>query len=118
MTMHLHYLLPMAAVITEKSTLTSRNQTTIPPAVRRALNLAPGDRVLYSIQPDGKVLIARAGTEENGDPVLDSFLQFLEQEMIARPHKIKPVPSSLTNRVRRLVRGVKVNLDSPLSEGE
>jgi len=108
----------MAAVIAAKSTLTARNQTTIPPAVRLALKLAPRDRVLYSIQPDGTVLMARADSLDAGDPVLDLFLRFLEQDMSVHLRNIKPVTAGLANRVRRLVNEVKVNLDSPLTEEE
>lgn len=45
------------------STLTSKNQTTIPKAVIKALNLMPSDRLVYEIEPDGRVLLsAKTGT--------------------------------------------------------
>lgn len=45
------------------STLTSKNQTTIPKAVIEALNLRPSDQLVYEIEPDGRVVLsAKTGT--------------------------------------------------------
>jgi len=45
------------------STLTSKNQTTIPKAVIEALKLQPSDQLVYEIEPDGRVLLsAKTGT--------------------------------------------------------
>jgi bifunctional DNA-binding transcriptional regulator/antitoxin component of YhaV-PrlF toxin-antitoxin module len=45
------------------STLTSKNQTTIPKAVIEALKLRPSDQLVYEIEPDGRVLLsAKTGT--------------------------------------------------------
>lgn len=45
------------------STLTSKNQTTIPKAVVEALGLAPSDQLVYEIEADGRVtLTAKAAT--------------------------------------------------------
>jgi antitoxin PrlF len=40
-----------------ESTLSSKNQVTIPKLVREYLNLKPGDRFKYFLQPDGTVAI-------------------------------------------------------------
>jgi len=46
-----------------QSTLTSKNQTTIPKAVIEALNLRPSDQLVYEIEPDGRILLsAKTGT--------------------------------------------------------
>jgi antitoxin PrlF len=46
-----------------QSTLTSKNQTTIPKAVVEALKLKPSDQLVYEIEPDGRVLLsAKTGT--------------------------------------------------------
>ena len=46
-----------------QSTLTSKNQTTIPKAVIEALKLKPTDQLVYEIEPDGRVLLsAKTGT--------------------------------------------------------
>lgn len=45
------------------STLTSKNQTTIPKAVIEALNLRPSDQLIYEIEEDGRILLsAKTGT--------------------------------------------------------
>ena len=41
-----------------RSTVTSRGQTTLPKAVREALGLRPGDRLIYDVE-DGEVRIRR-----------------------------------------------------------
>lgn len=40
-----------------EATLSSKNQTTIPKAVREYLHLKPGDRFRFFFQPDGAVVI-------------------------------------------------------------
>lgn len=39
------------------STLTSKNQTTVPKAVVEALKIKPSDRLVYEIGTDGKVVL-------------------------------------------------------------
>jgi antitoxin PrlF len=45
------------------STMTTKGQITIPKAVRETLQIAPGDRVAFRIQPDGTVIV-EAETED------------------------------------------------------
>jgi AbrB family looped-hinge helix DNA binding protein len=40
-----------------KATLSSKNQVTIPNSVREYLNLKPGDRFKFFLQPDGRVAL-------------------------------------------------------------
>lgn len=40
-----------------EATLSSKNQATIPKSVREYLNLKPGDRFKFFLQPDGAVVI-------------------------------------------------------------
>ncbi len=40
-----------------ESTLTTKGQVTIPKEVRDQLHLAPGDKVKFFIQPDGRLVI-------------------------------------------------------------
>ena len=40
-----------------EATLSSKNQATIPKSVRNYLNLKPGDRFKFFLQPDGTVAI-------------------------------------------------------------
>ncbi|QNJ57408.1 antitoxin [Pseudomonas phage Dolphis] len=49
------------------SKITSKAQTTIPQAVRTALNLKAGDEVAYQIE-DGRVILTRPDTQPADDP--------------------------------------------------
>ena len=40
-----------------ESSITSKGQITIPKAIRDQLHLAPGDKVKFFIQPDGRLVI-------------------------------------------------------------
>ena len=54
------------------SKLTSKAQTTIPQPVRAALNLQPGDELLYEIV-DGRVMLAKARRETATDDPFRTF---------------------------------------------
>jgi antitoxin PrlF len=58
-----------------QSRITSKAQTTIPSAVRKALGLKEGDLVTYRIE-DGQVVMTRA--EPPAEPVDDPFATFTE----------------------------------------
>ncbi|MFU8894190.1 MAG: type II toxin-antitoxin system PrlF family antitoxin [Luteolibacter sp.] len=46
-----------------QSTLTAKNQTTIPKAVIEALKIRPSEKLIYEIESDGKVLLStKTGT--------------------------------------------------------
>jgi antitoxin PrlF len=98
-----------------ESTLTDRYQTTVPDPVRRALKLGKRDRIRYLVRPDGAVLMTRAMPTEADDPVLGKFLDFLARDIAAHPGHVQAVGAKLATRIRSLVRGVKVDLDAPLS---
>jgi antitoxin PrlF len=40
-----------------ESTLTSKGQTTIPKDIRERLHMKPGDRMTFTVMPDGTVLL-------------------------------------------------------------
>ena len=42
------------------ATLTSKGQTTIPREVRRFLKLKPGDRLEFTLNPDGQTVLLKA----------------------------------------------------------
>jgi antitoxin PrlF len=100
-------------VLEAEGTLTERYQTTVPAAVRRALRLRKHDKIVYKVADDGRVFLERAGVEEQEDPVLDEFLQFLARDIAAGT--VRPVTAELVNRINALVGDVKVDLDAPLS---
>lgn len=100
------------------SKLTARSQTTIPAAVRDAMNLQPGENIEYAVLPGGKVLITRQETVTDDDPVMASFLIFLAADMCNTPSNIKTLDRGLLTRITSLTEGMDVDLDAPLMDDE
>lgn len=105
----------MPVTIEIDSTLTDRYQTTVPEPVRRALRLGKRDKIRYSIQSDGAVLITRTAPSPDTDPILGSFLGFLAQDMASHPEQIQMLDAGLVSRIHVLVGDMAVDLDAPLS---
>lgn len=101
-----------------ESTLTDRYQTTVPDTVRRALRLSKRDKIHYSIQPDGAVMLTRASPKklEKNDPLLDTFLHFLENDMAEHPERIQKLNMGMVDNIRQLVGHVDVDFEEPLRE--
>lgn len=55
-------------------------------AVRQALGVNAGDRVTFHVPGDNQVVLSRA--EEENDPAIGTFLDFLERDMTTRPEAI------------------------------
>jgi antitoxin PrlF len=100
-------------VFETESTLTDRYQTTVPEPVRRALKLGKRDKVHYTIQSDGSVLLSRVivPIEDEPDPVLGKFLQFLANDIEQNPHRLQPISAELMARIERLTANVDADLD-------
>ncbi len=96
-----------------ESTLTDRYQTTVPEPIRKALGLSKRDKICYTIQPDGSVLISRV---EQNDPIIAKFLNFLAQDIAENPQNIQAISSDLLSRVHSLVSEVVIDLDAPLAD--
>jgi len=50
------------------TTMTVKGQVTIPKNVRDALHLAPGDGVVFAVNPAGEVVVQKAGSRIRGQP--------------------------------------------------
>lgn len=105
----------MAHPLQTESTLTDRYQTTIPDAVRKVLHLKKRDKIQYTVQPDGHVFISKI-EENHDDPVIDSFLNFLAEDMQHHPQQLSSINPLLLSRIESLVTDVKFNLDEELSD--
>ena len=105
----------MSPLLYSDSTLTNRYQTTVPNIIRKTLRLEKKDKIRYTVQPDGSVIMSRANQAED-DPVLAKFLTFLAADISQNPQNVSAVDSSLLDRVRTLVAEVEIDLDSPLSD--
>lgn len=99
-----------------ESTLTDRYQTTVPEPVRKALNLNKRDKICYTIQPDGQVVISRTDQTEESDPVLGRFLNFIAQDIEKNPQHLQAISSDLVSHAQSLVAGVDFDLDAPLPD--
>ncbi len=100
-------------VLQVKSTLTDRYQTTIPELIRESLQLGKRDKITYTIQKNGNVLISRA--DEN-DPVLGQFLTFIAHDIKNNPKQIQTINATLFERASKLTSNMKIDLDKPLND--
>lgn len=107
----------MARLLQTESTLTDRYQTTVPDAVRKALHLGKRDKIRYTVQSDGHVLMTRAEEEEE-DPVITEFLNFIAKDIQNNPKNLTTINQDLVTRINSLVANVEVNLDEPLTDDE
>ena len=105
----------MAAILEVESTLTDRYQTTVPETVRRALKLGKRDKIHYTIRPGGEVVLSRVELTEEDDPVLRQFLGFLSNDFAQHPERLQTIDANLVQRIRSLVGGIEVDLNSTLS---
>lgn len=98
-------------LIQEISTVTAKNQTTVPKAVRAALGVGPGDRLIYRIANDGSVALARQVEQDDDEAAVTAFLKFLSNDIKRRPEALKPMRQKDVDRLSELLEGVEVDLD-------
>lgn len=71
-------------------------------------------KVRMTVVGDGQVLVSaaapakRKAKDDEGDPVMDSFLQFLGRQMTENPQDIVAADSDQLRRIAKLVKGVSV----------
>lgn len=99
-------------LIEEHSTLTAKGQTTVPKAVRQALGIRSGDRIAFRVDRNGKVSLARDKGNAGEGSAVDAFLDFLSNDIKARPNSVAPMPDSAAGRMLDLTQGIEVDLDS------
>ena len=96
-----------------ESTLTDRYQTTIPDPIRKALGLSKRDKICYTIESDGRVMISRADQIES-DPTIERFLNFLVQDIEKNPQHLQILSADLASHVHSLVTDVEIDLNALL----
>jgi antitoxin PrlF len=108
-----------AEILEIPATITERGQTTVPAAIRKMLDLGKRGHVVFRGLADGTVVIVKKDdVEAEDDPVIGKFLRFLTKDMADQPRRIRSVPRKLIDRGNALVKGVKVDIDSPLVDDE
>lgn len=103
------------AIMELESTLTDRYQTTVPETVRKALGLGKKDKIRYTLQPNGQVVLSRAD-QSSDDPLIENFLCFLARDMSQNPEHIQPINTKLVDEVQSLVANVQFDLDEMLPD--
>ena len=76
------------AKIESLSKLTSKNQTTIPMPVRKALGVGPEDQILFTIHDEGRVELRKAESDQQDDAIVLAYLAFIESDLIKHPQKL------------------------------
>ena len=104
----------MAIIIEEASTITAKGQTTVPKAVRQALGVDYGGKIVYRVE-DGRVTVHNPKAEHH-DPAVGAFLELIEKD-ISAGRSIRDLPTGLASAMRRAAKEVRVDLDEEL-EGE
>jgi antitoxin PrlF len=98
-----------------EAAVTDRGQTTIPAAIRKLLRVDRRCSVVFRVTEDGSVtLTAKPTSTDEPDPVVTSFLTFLEADMAKHPDRLRPVTVEWLHELQDLVAGVEVDLDAPL----
>lgn len=99
-----------------ESKLTERSQTTIPAAIRDALHLKPGEYIRYELLAGGQVVLSRLDEEEEQDPVVASFLHFLEKDMQNNPQRLRSLSPEKLARARELTAGMDLDIDAEITD--
>ena len=105
----------MNNVLDVESTLTDRYQTTVPETVRRTLGLGKRDKLHYTILPGGEVMLSRAANQNEADPVLGAFLNFLAKDIAQNPLRLQLIEPRLVEHIQTLVGKTELDLNATLS---
>ena len=102
-----------------EAALTAQDQITVPATVRKTLDLRGGkSRVLFRYRPDEGIFVfmrAESSVGNTEDPALLPFLNLLEKDIQRSPARLAPFPTKLLKKACSLVKGMKVDLDGPLT---
>ena len=118
--MHLHYPFSMQ-ILKAQATLTARYQTTVPTSIRRVLGLNANDKLEYTVDDDGRVVLTKGDPADHldqFDPAVDEFLKFLGREIQSNPGRLQVVTKELSDRIFARVRNLPLDFDinAPLTE--
>lgn len=80
------------------------------------MNLKPGEEIEYAILSDGQVLMTRKEENSEHDPVMESFLGFLANDIQHNPSQIRSHNTAFWDDVDALTEGMVIDLDAPLAD--
>lgn len=103
-----------------ESKITSKNQITVPSAVRKFLGAEREDRLIFERDGD-RLYVCRASEPEiEDDPVFANFLSFIEQDIAANPQNLIPVTQDMKDEMDAFFDGVdlELDLDAPLENDD
>jgi antitoxin PrlF len=110
--------LEAAVIVLEvEATITKRGQTTVPAAIRKALQVGGSGGIVYRLEDNGQVSVVRKELAYT-DPVIGNFLSFLAADMMARPEALRPVTAEWLDGLKQLIEGVEFDMDAPLSDDD
>ena len=95
-----------------RSKVTAKAQTTLPSGVRKALGIGPGDELAYIVEGNRAIIVK--ATDEEQDPVLGAFLDFLARDIEEHPDRLKAATPEWVERLRAITGGGPVDLDEPI----
>jgi len=116
----MHYPLLME-ILKAQATLTARYQTTVPTSIRRVLGLNANDKLEYTVDDDGRVVLTKGDPADHldqFDPAVGEFLKFLGREIQSNPGRLQVATKELSDRIFARVRNLPLDFDinAPLTE--
>lgn len=101
--------------IHELATLTSKGQITLPKAIRQALGVDTGDKIVFNLTERGRITVSRVASEHQ-DPAISAFLDMLAVD-IGAGQNIGFLPDDLVQTLQKHARHAAVQLDDEI-EGD
>jgi antitoxin PrlF len=108
-------------ILKAQATLTARYQTTVPTSIRRVLGLNANDKLEYTVDDDGRVVLTKGDPADHldqFDPAVGEFLKFLGREIQSNPGRLQVATKELSDRIFARVRNLPLDFDinAPLTE--
>lgn len=75
-----------------------------------------GEVRAHVIAPGRMLVTAEPVKSPKSDPVMESFLAFLAQDMAAHPETVRPLDAARARRLSKLTEGVHVDADEDLGD--
>ena len=79
------------------------------------MNLSKKDKLVYSVNSDGKAVISKLAICEDG-PVLNNFLSFLAKDIENSPQSLVPMTVEKFMQISSLVEDIKIDLEKMTNE--